>query len=51
MFVANCYAVAVNATGVEITLGGVAAFIEDTTECFGSRTETNHARSSSLRPA
>jgi hypothetical protein len=31
MFVANRDAVAVNATGVEITPGGAAAFIEDQT--------------------
>lgn len=51
MFVANGDAVAVNATGVEITPGGAAAFIEDTTKYFGSRKETNHAGSSYLRPA
>jgi hypothetical protein len=32
MFVADRDAVAVNATGVEITPGGVAAFIEDATK-------------------
>jgi hypothetical protein len=39
MFVTNRDAVAVNATGVEITPGGVAAFIEDATKysMFGRR--------------
>jgi hypothetical protein len=32
MFVTNRDAVAVNATGVEVTPGGEAAFIEDATE-------------------
>ena len=39
MFVANRDAVAVNATGVKITPGGTAAFIEDATNnsIFGRR--------------
>ena len=39
MFVANRDAVAVNATGVKITPGGAAAFIEDATKysMFGRR--------------
>jgi hypothetical protein len=32
MFIVNLDAVAVNATGVEVTPGGAAAFIEDATE-------------------
>jgi hypothetical protein len=32
MFIANRDAVAVNATGVEVTPGGAVAFIEDATE-------------------
>jgi hypothetical protein len=39
MFVAERDGVAVNATGVEVTLGGAAAFIEDATKysIFGRR--------------
>ena len=39
MFVTNRDAVAVNATGVEVTLGGAAAVIEDATKysIFGRR--------------
>jgi len=33
MFVANRDAVAINVTGVKITPGGAAAFIEDATKC------------------
>lgn len=51
MFVTNRDAFAMNTTGVEITPGGAAAFIEDATKYFGVRKETDHARSSSLRPA
>jgi hypothetical protein len=32
MFIANRHAVAVNVTGVEVTPGGAAAFIEDATK-------------------
>jgi len=50
MFIANLDAVAVNATGVEVTPGGAAAFIEDATEYPISKKEINSARNSSLRP-